>query len=123
MVSYLKPGQGGFNSFSTVYGWESSFYLSMLDHQGFHHEVGRVLDYFLTTQQGPNGQGPDGDISTPDGCFQRYNAWMCETGVILGIFAEHALISRDFERLRNDAEALLKAAHWIEEQRARTMIL
>jgi len=119
-VSYLRPGQGGFNSFSTVYGWESSFYLSMMDHQGFNSEVRRVLDYFLTTQQGPNDKGPEGDISTPAGCFRPHIGWMCETGAILWIFAEHAFLSGDFEGLRKDATALLKAARWIQGQRART---
>jgi hypothetical protein len=117
-VSYLKPGQGGYNSFSTVYGWESSNYLPMMDRQGFHDEVGRVLDYFLTTQQGHNG--PEGDISTAEGCFRPHIHWMCETGAILGIFAEHAFLSGDFGRLRKDSGALLKAARWIQGQRART---
>ncbi len=117
-VSYLKPGQGGYNSFSTVYGWESSNYLPMMDRQGFHDEVVRVLDYFLTTQQGHNG--PEGDISTAEGCFRPHIHWMCETGAILGIFAEHAFLSGDFERLRKDSGALLKAARWIQGQRART---
>jgi hypothetical protein len=117
-VPYLKPGQGGFNSFSTVYGWESSNYLPIMDHQGFHNEVGRVLDYFLTTQQGQ--KGPEGDISTAEGSFRPFIHWMCETGAILGIFAEHALLSGDFERLRKDAVALLKAARWIQGERART---
>ena len=117
-VSYLKPGQGGYNSFSTVYGWESSNYLPMMDRQGFHDEVGRVLDYFLTTQQGHNG--PEGDISTAEGSFRPHIHWMCETGAILGIFAEHAFLSGDFGRLRKDSGALLKAARWIQGQRART---
>ncbi|MCL4402329.1 MAG: hypothetical protein M1436_06680 [Acidobacteria bacterium] len=117
-VSYLKPGQGGFNSFSTVYGWESSNYLPIMDQQGFHHEVGKVLDYYLTTQHGHHG--PEGDISTAEGSFRPHIHWMCETGAILGIFAEHAFLSGDFERLRKDAPALLKAARWIQGERART---
>jgi hypothetical protein len=117
-VPFLKPGQGGYNSFSTVYGWESSNYLPMMDRQGFHDEVGRVLDYFLTTQQGHHG--PEGDISTADGSFRPHIHWMCETGSILGIFAEHAFLSGDFGRLRKDSGALLKAARWIQGQRART---
>lgn len=117
-ASYLKPGQGGYNSFSTVYGWESSNYLPMMDRQGFHDEVGRVLDYFLTTQQGHHG--PEGDISTAEGSFRPHIHWMCETGAILGIFAEHAFLSGDFGRLRKDSAALLKAARWIQGQRART---
>jgi hypothetical protein len=117
-VSYLQPGQGGFSNFSTVYGWESSSYLPLLDQQGFHYEVGRVLDYFLTTQQGH--KGPEGDISTAEGCFRPYIHWMCETGAILGIFAEHAFLSGDLKRLRKDSGALLKAAHWIQGERARS---
>ncbi len=117
-VPYLKPGQGGFNTFSTVYGWESSNYLPIMDRQGFHDEVGRVLDYFLTTQEGH--KGPQGDISTAEGSFRPYIHWMCETGAILGIFADHALFSGAYDRLRRDSAALLKAARWIQGQRART---
>lgn len=117
-LPYLKPGQGGFSSFSTVYGWESSNYLPVMDRQGFHDEVGRVLDYFLTTQHGH--KGPEGDISTAEGSFRPHIHWMCETGAILGIFADHAIFSGDFARLRKDAGALLKAARWIQGQRART---
>lgn len=116
-VSYLKPGQGGFNSCSTVYGWESSHYLPVMDRQGFHDEVDRVLDYFLTTQQGHHG--PEGDISTAEGAFRPYIHWMCETGAILGIFADHAFLSGDYQRLRTDSGSLLKAARWIQGQRAR----
>lgn len=117
-TSYLKPGQGGYNSFSTVYGWESSNYLSIMDHQGFHGEVRRVLDYFLTTQHGH--KGPDGDISTAEGSFRPHIHWMCETGAILGIFADHAILSEDFKGLQQDAAALLKAARWIQGERTRT---
>ncbi len=117
-TSYLKPGQGGYNSFSTVYGWESSNYLPIMDQQGFHGEVRRVLDYFLTTQHGHSG--PDGDISTAEGSFRPHIHWMCETGAILGIFADHAILSGDFKGLRQDAAALLKAARWIAGERART---
>ncbi len=115
---HVKPGQGGFNSFSTVYGWESSNYLSVMDAQGFHSEVERVLDYFLTTQYGH--KGPDGDISSAEGSFRPHIHWMCETGAIIGIFADHAVLSGDFNRLRRDAAALLKAAGWISRERART---
>jgi len=117
-VSYLQPGQGGFSNFSTVYGWESSNYLPIMDRQGFHSEVERVLDYFLTTQQGH--KGPEGDIRTAEGCFHPYIHWMCETGAIAGIFAEHAFLSGDLDRLRRDFGALLKAARWIQGERART---
>lgn len=117
-TTHLKPGQGGFNPFSTVYGWESSNYLSVMDAQGFHSEVERVLDYFLTTQYGH--KGPEGDISTAEGSFRPHIHWMCETGAIIGIFADHAILSGDFKRLRRDAAALLKAATWISGERART---
>ncbi len=117
-TSHLKPGQGGFNPFSTVYGWESSNYLSVMDAQGFHSEVERVLDYFLTTQYGH--KGPEGDISTAEGSFRPHIHWMCETGALIGIFADHAILSGDFNRLRRDSAALLKAAGWISGQRART---
>jgi hypothetical protein len=117
-AAYLKPGQGGYNSFSTVYGWESSNYLPVMDQQGFDAEVGRVLDYYLTTQHGH--KGPEGDISTAEGTFRPHIHWMCETGAIVGIFADHALLSGDFRRLRSDAPALLKAANWIRGERART---
>ncbi len=117
-VAYCKPGQGGFNSFAVVYGWESSHFLTAMDSQGFHDEVRRVLDYFLTTQQGSHG--PRGDISTAEGCFHPHTPWMCETGSILGIFAQHAICSGDWQGLRRDSPALLKAARWIQGQRART---
>ena len=117
-VDYLRPGQGGYNNFSVVYGWESSHFLTILDKQGFHDETRRVLDYFLTTQQGEHG--PTGDISTAEGCFRPHIHWMCETGAILRIFAEHAICSRDFGGLRRDSPALLKAARWIQNERART---
>ena len=117
---YYRPGQGGFNTFSTVYGWESSNFLTVMDRQGFHDEIRRVLDYFLTTQQGPDGQGPKGNISSPEGSFRPHIHWMCESGAILRIFAEHALCSGDAEGLRRDSPALLKAARWIQRERSRT---
>jgi hypothetical protein len=117
-VNYLRPGQGGFNNFSVVYGWESSHYLTVMDKQGFHDETRRVLDYFLTTQQGEHG--PQGDISTAEGSFRPHIHWMCETGAILRIFAEHAICSGDNAGLRQDSPALLKAALWIQNERART---
>ena len=117
-VAWYKPGQGGFNNASTVYGWESSHFLTVMDRQGFHDETRRVLDYFLTTQQGRHG--PEGDVTTAEGCFRPHIHWMCETGSILGIFAEHALDSGDVAGLRRDSAALVKAARWIESQRART---
>ena len=117
-VEYLRPGQGGYNNFSVVYGWESSHYLTLMDKQGFHDEVRRILDFFLTTQQG--GHGPTGGISTAEGCFRPHIHWMCETGAILRIFAEHAICSRDEAELRRDSPALLKAARWIQNERART---
>ena len=117
-VTFLRPGQGGYNNFSVVYGWESSHYLTVMDKQGFFDETRHVLDYFLTTQQGSHG--PDGDISTAEGSFRPHIHWMCETGAILRIFAEHALNSRDITGLRNDSPALMKAARWIQGERART---
>jgi hypothetical protein len=117
-ITYCQPGQGGFNSFAVVYGWESSHFLTVMDAQGFHKEVRRVLDYFLTTQQGSHG--PEGDISTAEGCFRPHIHWMCETGSILGIFAQHAIYSRDWGALCRDSPSLLKAARWIQGQRART---
>jgi hypothetical protein len=117
-VAYCKPGQGGFNNFSVVYGWESSQFLTIMDRQGFRDEIRRVLDYFLTTQQGTHG--PEGDISTAEGCFRPHIHWMCETGAVLRVFAEHALCSGDPAEFRRDSPALLKAAHWIQHERART---
>lgn len=117
-VAYCRPGQGGFNNFSVVYGWESSNYLTVMDRQGYHGEIRRVLDYFLTTQQGKHG--PEGDISTAEGCFRPHIHWMCETGAILRIFAEHALCAGNAAELRRDSPALLKAARWIQHERART---
>ncbi len=117
-VDYLRPGQGGYNNFSVVYGWESSHFLTIMDKQGFHDETRRVLDYLLTSQQGEHG--PTGDISTAEGCFRPHIHWMCETGAILRIFAEHAICSGDLAGLRRDSPALLKAARWIQNERART---
>jgi hypothetical protein len=119
-VAFCKPGQGGFNTFSTVYGWESSNFLTVMDRQGFHDETRRVLDFFLTTQQGPKGQGPNGDISTAEGSFRPHIHWMCESGAILRVFAEHALSAGDADGLRRDSPALLKAARWIQHERSRT---
>lgn len=116
--AYLKPGQGGYHNFSMVYGWESAFMLTQLAQQGYAAEVSRVLDYLLTTQHGH--QGPEGDISDADGCFRPHIHWMNETGAVLRIFADYAFASGDFARLRNDADALLKAARWIQRQRQRT---
>lgn len=119
-VTYYKPGQGGYHTFSTVYGWESAYFLTVMDRQGFASEVRHVLDFFLTTQQGPRGHGPKGDISTPDGCFRPHIPWVCETGAILRIFAEHALYTGDVDGLRRDSPALIKAARWIQHERSRT---
>ena len=119
-VAFCKPGQGGFNTFSTVYGWESSNFLTVMDRQGFHDETRRVLDFFLTTQQGSKGQGPNGGISTAEGSFRPHIHWMCESGAILRVFAEHALSAGDADGLRRDSPALLKAARWIQHERSRT---
>ena len=119
-VAFCKPGQGGFSTFSTVYGWESSNFLTVMDRQGFHDEIRRVLDFFLTTQQGSKGQGPNGDISTAEGSFRPHIHWMCESGAILRVFAEHALSAGDADGLRRDSPALLKAARWIQHERSRT---
>lgn len=117
-TSTLRPGQGGFNSFATVYAWEASHYLPVMARQGYREEVRRVLDYLLTTQTGH--AGPEGDIVDADGSFRPHIHWMNETGAVLGIFAEYALASRDFDRLKADADALLRAARWIQRQRAST---
>lgn len=112
-----RPGQGGFNDFSTVYAWEASHYLVQMCRQGFHSEVRRVLDYLLTTQ---SIKGPDGDFTDVDGCFRPMIHWVNETGAVLQIFAEYAFASGDFKRLRQDARALVQAARWIQRQRSTT---
>lgn len=116
-----RPGQGGYNAFSTVYAWEASHYLIPMARQGFYAELRRVLDYLLTTQKKPGDRnGPEGDVSDIEGCFRPHIHWMNETGAVLQIFAEYVLASGDFGRLRADSEALLKAARWIQRQRNRT---
>src|SRR5690606_15722272 len=66
--------------------------------------------------------GPAGDISTAEGCFRPHIHWMCETGAILRVFAEHAICRRDASELRRDSPALLKAARWIRNERARSKV-
>lgn len=117
-TSELRPGQGGYNNFATIYGWEAWHYLRVMARQGYWEEIRQVLDYLLTTQTGH--AGPEGDIADADGCFRPHIHWMNETGAVLAIFAEYVLASGDFERLKADADALLRAARWIQRQRAST---
>jgi hypothetical protein len=117
-IEQCRPGQGGYNDFSTVYAWESSHYLTQMAKQGYHVELRRVLDYFLTTQSGH--KGPEGDFSDSEGSFRPHIHWVNETGAVLQIFAEYVFASGDFKRLKADAGALLKAARWIQRQRNTT---
>ena len=112
-----RPGQGGYCNFSMVYGWEASHFLSQMARQGYHAELTQVLDHLLTTQ---DKQGPEGEITDHDGCFRPHIHWMNETGAVMKIFAEYAFASGDFDRLRQDTDALLKAARWIQRQRNTT---
>ena len=117
-AAWLKPGQGGYNDFSTVYAWEASHFLTILAQQGYREEVSRVLDFLLTTQHGH--KGPEGDVSDAEGAFRPHIHWMNETGAVLEIFAAYAFASGDFARLQRGADALLQAARWIQRQRNRT---
>lgn len=119
-VSTCRPGQGGYNDFAMVYAWEASHYLVQMVRQGYHAEVGRVMDYLLTMQR--KTVGPEGDITDAEGCFRPHIHWMNETGSVLRIFAEYALTSGDCERLKRDAPALIKAVRWIQRQRNSTQI-
>ena len=115
---YYLPGQGGFNNYNTVYGWEAGFMLSALDAKGHHEVVEKVLDYLITTQD--NSKGPDGEISSAEGTFRPHIFWMCETGAILKIFAEHCLLSRDEVWFRGVSDSIVKACSWICNERNRT---
>ncbi len=113
-TSQLRPGQGGLNDFAVVYAWEASHFLSAMARQGFHDEIPHVLDFLLTTQ---DTSPPRGEVSDADGCFRPFIHWMNETGAVLRIFADYAFACGDFERLKRDSAALLKAARWIQRQR------
>lgn len=113
-------GQGGFNDYSLVYGWESSFLLTALDTIGYHKEVEKVLDYYLSIQ-GKN-KGPDGEIHSTEGTFCPSVRWMCETGAILKIFGHHYLYTRDERWLIKVSSSILKAFDWIRDERKSTKI-
>lgn len=115
---YYIAGQGGFNDFRLVYGWESSFLLTAMDSQGYHAEVRKVLDFFLSIQDG--SEGPEGDIQSAEGTFRPSIHWMCETGAILKIFGMHYLYTNDKEWLVSIAPKLVKACRWIIEERKAT---
>ena len=95
-VAYCRPGQGGFNSFAVVYGWESSHFLTVMDAQGLHEEVRRVLDYFLdNAARQPRTGGGHFHRGRMFSTVHPLDVW---TGSILGIFAQHAICSRDWAR-------------------------
>ncbi|MBM7563275.1 hypothetical protein [Paenibacillus sacheonensis] len=115
-ASPVLPGQGGFNDYSVVYSWEAVHYIRALDRLGYGATVERVLDYFLSTQDG--SAGPEGDISSAEGSFRPHIHWMCETGVVLGMLAGHYWMTRDASWLARVAECAVRACEWVTRERA-----
>lgn len=116
--SVLVPGQGGFNDYSVVYSWEVSFYIRALDRLGYKPAVEKILNYFLATQDG--SAGPEGDIVSPEGSFRPHIHWMCETGAVLGMLADHYWMTRDTAWFERVVERGLRACRWIIRERNAT---
>jgi hypothetical protein len=116
--SVLVPGQGGFNDYSVVYSWEVSFYIRALDRLGYKPAVEKILNYFLATQDG--SEGPEGDIVSPEGSFRPHIHWMCETGAVLGMLADHYWMTRDTAWFERVVERGLRACRWIIRERNAT---
>ncbi|MFD2333631.1 hypothetical protein ACFSR7_30595 [Cohnella sp. GCM10020058] len=115
------PGQGGFNEYMTVYSWEVSAYLKMMNRLGYGDTVKKTLQYFLSTQAG--SKGPAGDIVSPEGSFRAHIFWMCETGAVLGMLADYYLTSKDRAWFGEHLPAIVQACEWIERERSATKII
>ncbi|MBP1990690.1 hypothetical protein [Paenibacillus eucommiae] len=114
----IIPGQGGYNDFAMVYSWEVAFYIRTLDRLGYSSIVERILNYFMSTQD--DSIGPDGDIKSAEGSFRPHIHWMCETGVVLNILADHYMLTRDRKWIHGVIERALRACGWIASERAET---
>ncbi|SFB45384.1 hypothetical protein SAMN05216312_108306 [Cohnella sp. OV330] len=115
------PGQGGFNEYTTVYSWEVSVYLKMLNRLGYGDTVKKTLQYFLSTQAG--SKGPAGDIVSPEGSFRAHIFWMCETGAVLGLLADYYLTTKDRSWFGEHLPAIVQACEWIKKERGATKIV
>jgi hypothetical protein len=108
---WLTCGQGGFYPRKFIWSVELEQLLTQLDRFGYHDEIRRALDYFMTTQDG--SKGPIGKISSPEGSFAPYVGWMAETGTVLSMVWQHNLCAPDKAWLASVAPRILKGAEFI----------
>jgi len=118
---WLTCGQGGFYPRKFIWSVELEQLLTMLDRLGYHDEVRRALDYFMTTQDG--SKGPIGKISSPEGSFAPFVGWMAETGTVLSLVWQHNLCTPDKAWLATVAPRILKGAEFIRRERNATKIM
>jgi hypothetical protein len=116
----LAARVGGFSY--GVFGNESCMMITDLDRRGLHAEAARCLEMFLHYQ---GTVKLPGDYETQDGIFNGANGWEQggynqHHGWILWAMAEHYRYTGDKAWLERNAPKLLKAAHWISHERART---
>ena len=117
---WLACGQGGFYPRKFIWSVEQSQLLMSLDRFGYHDEVRRAIDYFMTTQDG--SKGPHGKIQSPDGSFSPFIGWMAETGTVLAMTWQHYQCSPDRDWLNAIAPRILRAANFICRERNATKI-
>ena len=116
----LMARVGGFSY--GVYGNESCMMITDLDRRGLHREAERCLETFLHYQGTVNLPG---DYASQEGVFNGANGWESggynqHHGWILWAMAEHYWYSADQAWLGRNADKLLKACRWIQNERART---
>lgn len=108
-----------------VFGNESCMMVTDLDRRGLHAEAERCLDTWLHYQ---GSVKLPGDYSTAEGVFYGARGWEAggynqHHGWILWAMAEHYWYSGDRAWLERHADKLVKACHWILDERARTQAL
>jgi len=142
---YFVPVQAS----AGVWPWEHMHQLSALDGFGYHDDVRKSLPYFLKLQgrRPPNAQvksyagffpssgtfeesgWEDDKDSTiygviahrPEAKAGTFPNWLCNTGCVLRVFAEHYFYTRDRQWLMSVAPAMIKGCNWIIECRQTTM--
>jgi hypothetical protein len=132
-----------------VWPWEHMHQLAALDALGYHEDVRKSLAYFLKLQgrRPPNAQvksfagffpssgtfeesGWEDDTDStiygviahrPEAKAGTFPNWLCNTGCVLRVHAEHYFYTRDRAWLASVAPAMIKGCDWIIESRQATM--
>ena len=142
---YFVPVQAS----AGVWPWEHMHQLSVLDGLGYHEDVRKSLIYFLKLQgrRPPNakvksfagffpssgtfeesGWEDDADSTIygviahrPESKAGTFPNWVCNTGCVLRVYAEHYFCTGDRQWLMSAAPAMIKGCDWIIESRRTTM--